>query len=223
MLISSQENSRLPKEYREVLWLRGTGTQYCRLSYAPRIYPSDSKYSSIRGDITVLDINSSELAIMADDVYGGTVNGHTRFGIDVASSNITFDYGFQPANKYKSYSLSGYGTAPLDIHYELNTGSPRNIMVNENTYNLSAYDVENMSYFNAYLIGGFYNNLTDITIRNNNTLIKAFSIYQDGELVSDIIPCYRKSDNKAGFYETGSDTFLVNLGTGSDWLIGPNV
>ena len=90
LLISKSYPSILPKEYRQVQWLRGTGTQYCELSYAPVIYSGRYANSSIRGSITVLNKNTSKLAILADDIYGGTVNGHTRYGIKINKFQINF-------------------------------------------------------------------------------------------------------------------------------------
>ena len=221
MINSSQSQSNVPREYREVKWLRGTGTQYCRTSYAPHVIQGDYRNSSIRGSLTVLNRNASKLAILADDMYGGTVNGHTRLGIKINNQTFSFDYGFQPDNKEKSYSLSDYGTENIELAYELNRVNTNYSMVlNETTF--TAY-AGNMASFNAYLIGAYYTGLEQITVLNQDVLIKKLSIYEGDNLISEIIPCYRKSDNKAGFYETGTELFLTNQGSGSDWLIGPNL
>ncbi len=39
--------------------------------------------------------------------------------------------------------------------------------------------------------------------------------YNNGNLVYDLVPCYRVSDNVAGMYDLVSDTFFTNAGTGS--------
>lgn len=43
------------------------------------------------------------------------------------------------------------------------------------------------------------------------------------EKVFDAIPCYRKSDHKPGMYDTVTNTFFVNQGTGDDFILGPDV
>ena len=221
LLITKSSPSILPREYREVQWLRGTGTQYCELSYNPVIYQGRYANSSIRGSIVVLNRNTSKLAILADDAYGGTVNGHTRYGIKINNGIFNFDYGFQPDGYEKSINLSDLGTDNINIDFEVNRGSRNNLILNNSSYN--GYVEGNMSAFYPYLIGAYYTGLSTISVLNENTLIKKVSIYEGDELISDIIPCYRKSDGKAGFYETGSGNFIINSGTGSDWLIGPTV
>ena len=222
MIGSSQSQSILPKEYREVQWLRGTGTQYCRTSYAPHVMQGDYRNSSIRGSLTVLNRNTAKLAILADDMYGGTVNGHTRLGIKINNQTFSFDYGFLPDDKEKSYGLSSYGTENIDLTYELNRVNSNYSMILNNTTPFVAYG-GNMANFYPYLIGAYYSGLEQITVLNQDVLIEKLSIYEGDDLISEIIPCYRKSDNKAGFYETGTGLFLTNQGSGSDWLIGPNM
>lgn len=225
MLISSATESRIPNEYREVQWLRGTGTQYCETNFVPKIYPNTNNYSGIKGDITILNLNNSKLSIMADDIYGGSASqGRTRFGIEINNGNFTFDYGFLGASAYpspstKSYLLSNFGSAPLDLHYEINIYDG-NIKLNNVSYPIYS---GNTTSFNKLLIGAYYSGLSNISVLNENTLIKAFSVYEKNELIGEYIPCYRKSDNKAGFYETSTGIFLTNLGSGSDWLVGPKV
>ena len=222
MISSLKSESIIPKEYREVKWLRGTGTQYCKTSYAPKIMQGDYRNSSIRGSLTVLNKSTAKLAILADDIYGGTVNGHTRLGIKINNQTFSFDYGFQPDNKEKNYALSAYSEENIDLSFELNrVNSDYSMILNENTF--SAYSGGNMANFNQYLIGAYYTGLEQITVLNQDVLIKKLSIYEGDTLISDIIPCYRKADNKAGFYETGTGLFLTNQGSGSDWLIGPNI
>lgn len=55
-------------------------------------------------------------------------------------------------------------------------------------------------------------------------LAKLFSqkLYKDGVLVRNFIPCYRKSDNEIGLYDTVSGTFFTNEGDGV-FLKGDNI
>jgi len=41
-------------------------------------------------------------------------------------------------------------------------------------------------------------------------------------LLVDLVPCYRKSDNKPGMYDKVHNTFYTNVGTG-DFTVGPDV
>lgn len=50
--------------------------------------------------------------------------------------------------------------------------------------------------------------------RFSSRRIRAFQIKEGGVLVTDLIPCYRKSDDVIGMYDTVTDTFYTNAGTG---------
>lgn len=46
---------------------------------------------------------------------------------------------------------------------------------------------------------------------------------KSGVVIQDLIPCYRKVDDKPGMYDLVTETFLVNQGTGEDFTVGPDV
>ena len=52
--------------------------------------------------------------------------------------------------------------------------------------------------------------------------IYKYSVEYDGDLIQNLIPCYRKSDNEPGMYDTVSKTFFTNSGTGT-FLVGNDV
>ncbi len=47
-------------------------------------------------------------------------------------------------------------------------------------------------------------------------------MYDNGTLVRDFIPCYRKQDGVIGMYDLANDVFYTNAGTGT-FLKGANV
>ena len=53
------------------------------------------------------------------------------------------------------------------------------------------------------------------TLRSGTGRIWGFSMEIGGNLVRDMIPCYRKADNVPGFYDLVSGSFSTNAGTGS--------
>lgn len=46
-----------------------------------------------------------------------------------------------------------------------------------------------------------------------------FKIWKDGRLIRNYVPCYRKSDNKSGFYDTVNHTFNPSIGS-EEFIIG---
>ena len=209
LISSSQTPSRLPPEYQEVQWLRGSGTQYCQTSYTPVF--NSNHFTSIKGDLTVLD--SATLLLCANK----TSYPSERYGVYI--HNRYFEIGVQP-NYAQAILMSTLGNTPLNIHYELTRNA---VSINGTDYPKSGMEHSITSYI---LIGAEYAQ-NGVSIKNENVNIKAFSLYDNDTLICDIIPCYRKSDIKAGFYQTivpsGFDNFIYNLGSGSDWLTGPNI
>ena len=62
----------------------------------------------------------------------------------------------------------------------------------------------------------------------NNGNGRAMSLYgarlsQDGEVVREFLPCYRKSDGEVGCYETFTDTFFPSRGVGGFTQIGADI
>ena len=55
-----------------------------------------------------------------------------------------------------------------------------------------------------------------------DVIIYDFKLYDGGTLVRNLIPCYRKSDNEPGMYDTITGTFFVNQYNG-EFICGPAV
>ena len=53
------------------------------------------------------------------------------------------------------------------------------------------------------------------TLRSGTGRIWGFSMEVGGNLIRDMVPCYRKADNVPGFYDLVSGSFSTNAGTGS--------
>ena len=52
---------------------------------------------------------------------------------------------------------------------------------------------------------------------DNRSQIKLYSLqrYKQGVLTLNLVPCYRVSDGVIGLYDTVSETFFTNAGTGT--------
>lgn len=53
-------------------------------------------------------------------------------------------------------------------------------------------------------------------------IVYGFQIFHLGSLILNFIPCYRKSDNEPGMYDTVNNVFYTNAGTGT-FIIGNDV
>lgn len=68
----------------------------------------------------------------------------------------------------------------------------------------------------------FANNSSGTAAQYSSLKVYWFQIYDNGILVRDFVPCYRKSDNVAGLYDKVNGVFYTNAGTGT-FTLGPDV
>lgn len=211
-MVASSPQGRLPSGYREVEWLQGSGTQYCVTSYNPVVGNSRNNSHILKGNATFLNFTTAQFTLGSHWKVG-----QTDYFYSIASYQNKIYYrngSVTPSNTHmKSVSLTTLGTAPLDVYYEIDYN---NIKANGTTINITPEQFESTS---PLVIGGYYGE-DSYVLGDKEVKIKAFSLYLGDTLVSEFIPCYRKSDNKTGFYETGTHTFLPNLGEGAEWIMG---
>ena len=212
LMIRSSGSGRLPSGYQEVEWLRGSGTQYCESAFHP--FNNNDGFLSLKGDITVLS-SSAELRISSRSLDQSDLD----YKAEIANQYLNLGLS-RPNSPAPSISITQFGSYPIDIHYEINNDG---VIANNASASVvwNEYDIQN-----NILIGAIHT-INNPVPRNNNVLIKSIFVYNNETLLAEIIPCVRKSDGKAGFYQTnvptGYDNFIYNLGSGSDWLVGPNV
>ena len=205
--------SRLPEEYQEVEWLKATGNQWCKTNYYPEY--SANKRIGIKGDLTLLSGNVSDGTIGANF----DSNGRKTFGVMARQYIVYVHFGRDYADM-KGINLPEWQQvqSSFDIHYEIINN---NIILNDSIETITriGYTSNVPIMIGTFGSGGVY--------YSENVLYKAFSIYDSDTLLTDIVPCYRKSDGKPGFYQMnvpeGGTNFITNLGSGSDFLIGPEV
>lgn len=205
LMFTLKKQSIIPDDYQEVVWLMGTGTQYCETSYAPVINPNG--YTEIKGDFTI--VNSNYSLFIGSNFYATPAYS---YGVETSSLGVFLFNGSE--NSEFGYSINSY---PTDVHYEIDKN--KYIINNSTRYDSVVSTVPSPQ---KILIGAI-RRMSGLEYRNRNVKIGTFAISTNGEIISYFIPCYRKADYKPGFYETGTGRFLTNLNSGSDWLVGNDV
>lgn len=154
-----------------------------------------------------------------DTNYISNINtkAYTEFYVDTIPCGLySSDSGSSLSTNFSSY-LSGNGkwrfgsgsaTVPISINSLYSSVQDKTgITINEN--NFYNYDTS---------INDFTSTKT-ITLFRTNTVgfkgkIYKFKLYDENKIVRNFVPCYRKSDNKPGMYDTINNVFYVNQGTG---------
>lgn len=185
---------RIPAEYQEVEYIESTGTQYINTGVEA------TGQTGIDAELIVLSCENG--------FYFGC-----RTGNDTVSDNA-----FLLANVIlTNSSRDDYGKTRSEFPVLSLSEKHRIVKVKGNTY------VDGTVV--ASITEKFFTINTDISIFGVNTngtvacypgelRFCSFKIYVDGIIVSDFIPCYRKSDEVVGMYDVVNKAFHTNAGTG---------
>ena len=197
----------LPKEYQEVEYIESTGTQYITTEY----YIKTEK-------VKILSSFYTRFTRPERDLIGNQDNSTGRFVVGC------IDY------KLFAYARSDQGTE-TNIYSDVDNDDEKKIYDVEIEYDLESEEksilINGIKYTGEHTKSIISTN--PVQVLADGTSKGAFGcnfyslkLYDGGNLALNLIPCYRKSDNKPGMYDTVSSTFLTNQGTG-EFLIGPKI
>ena len=193
------QDDRLPSEYKEVEYIESTGTQY--IDTGVQAYQNTAvefKIASMSQQVTTWPV------LFGAQVYD---DGRNRFGISYKFIARTGSSSFGPSSI--TYDEPHVGRLELD-KYTLDgvtyTATSAWVDPGISIYLFSINDAKKPGRTDCAAVARFY----------------YFKIYQGTKLVRDLIPCYRKSDNVAGMYDTVNKVFYTNNGTGT-FIVGNNV
>lgn len=202
---------RLPAEYQEVEYLTGghatSGSNYSYIDTGIIATLSSIEEIEIEFAIpsTYVDTNCYVFGVGSTQIRLGVYcnNGTQKlypYYNNYASTNLTFSFG----TRY-SLKINDANHKIICNNTELATIStfPQN-----GTYSPYLFSLNNM---NARY-GTGRSTIYSYIKRNNST----------NEIIQDLVPCYRKSDNVAGMYDIVNETFKVNDGEGT-FTVGPDV
>lgn len=194
----------LPASYQQVQYLRSTGTQYI---------DTDFKLNQ-----------NSRVVIEASLPVGNLGYGYRLFGARNAASNKGFFISSSTSTNnsgllYADYGNSGASFVQIDnnVHmYDFNKNVFSLDGTTLKTFTTSTFTTS----YNAILFGGNSGG----TIVAKSWQIYSCKIYDNGTLIRDFIPCYRKSDNVAGMYDIVNNAFYTDANANAtNFQVGPNV
>ena len=177
--------------YQEVEYIESTGTQYIDTGIIPYKTTTELKYAFTN--------------LANEQTVAGCFNeGNNRYYVCQIDSvgNLSF--------RNKSNTIIFNTTSDTDIH---------TIKYND-TNNYVFLDNQNIGTV-SNLANSLVNSLTLFARKSTNmesyskSRIYYCKIWEDEVLVRNFIPCYRKSDNEIGLYDTINNVFYTNSGTGT--------
>lgn len=195
--------SRLPAEFHEVKYLESSGTQY------------------IDTGISLNNLNLTfeakfRLLTNQPQTTCKLFGSHSTMRLEmVALGNSRFWYGKIPDN--------------ISTLLNLKDNLDHTLIANKTGVNIDGV-LRNLSQVPTTAPTGLYNCFLFTTSNQvatpesdmfANARIYYFKIYDNGTLIRDFVPCYRKADNVAGLYDLVNGVFYTNAGTGT-FIVGGN-
>lgn len=185
--------SVLPSGYRQKQYLEASGTQYIDTGikaqggyYAEVEFEFSSSETGWHAIISGENSNvNKSVRFMHNGMTGGTVQNNTNY--------YDFTKSFSVNKKYKACVGNG-----LVIDGEFFTKFTKSTFTSDNNVALFA-NITGSGTVEGYFIGRIY----------------SCTIWINGEIVRNFIPCVRDSDDAAGMYDIANDVFYANAGTGS--------
>ena len=202
------EQRNLPSEYTQVEYLESSGTQYIDTGIVLKSVAT----------ITTVGQTPQSVEGKPNSFWGfmGTSTNLPRWGwaiyqnnwlLDLnttVSSGVAFD-----TNKHTFVNYCFLRTTGGLLLYNASVDGQ---VVYEEAKQVSGVAKYTSNTLSAYLFARNNNNTAGNFL---SCRIFSYEIVQDGIKVLSLIPCRRNSDNVLGMYDTVTDTFLTNKGTGN--------
>lgn len=184
----------LPNDYQEVEYIESTGTQYIDTGITNEKLDIDCKIKPTNSDTAT---------------YGFAFGYRTDSGVNhfLCPIKNASSYIFQYGNSTNGVQV---GSSYNNVYTLFTNGNK--ITLNGTTTTVNEYTFT--KYGNIYLFALNQDGLLQ-TRPQNKTQIYYFRMYQNGKLVRNFIPCYRRIDGEIGMYDTINDVFYFNQGTGN--------
>ena len=196
---------KLPDEYMECAYIESSGTQYIDTGYYATNTSGiniDYAYSS-SGSAGLCGIYQGQIP-RTDTLFVTTHSGNTSGIMNLISQGNSITNNIAPTigTKYNA-KINYLNDGKLILNYTTTGNNGSNGVVSTRTIKLFCRDS-----------GG--------SLAYTNARIYMCQISEGTNLVRNLIPCYRKSDNAIGMYDIVNGVFYTNAGSG-DFTKGDNV
>lgn len=182
--------------YQQVEYIESTGSQYIKTNITP------TSNSKIETEISFDNLNQQCVwCARGTDI---TTNTFTCFYI--SNSGIRFDY-------YNNNSINTGYTPTIGAKIKI-TADKNKLYIDDilkSTHNIKTFTAGNPINIMASYTENQSSNLSNYSYYK----LYSFKVYDNDTLVSDFVPCYRKSDGEIGLYDLVNNNFFSNAGSGT--------
>lgn len=189
--IYNEEEPILPSGYQEVDYIESSGTQYI---------DTGMKLNQDSG----VELKVSNITYGSTKLFGSRSSATSNnYSILTTASGMVLDF-----QNYNNNRLSASGLVD-PIYLSMNN---QKLEANSSSKNIGTY-TNFTTPGNAYIFNGAGSFPAGYT--NAKARLYYCRLYDNGTLVRNFIPCYRKSDNVVGLYDIVNNQFYTNAGTGT--------
>ena len=192
--------SRLPSTFQEVEYIESSGTQYIDTQWIPT---SNSKVNVVFAYKQVLSFSDQSIFGSRDD---GT---QKKYNLYIYQNLNTLSIGY--GTVYNESNLPITLNQKYDVDFTTNgTNGTLSGDLSKSCISASVPTFDYSLYLFARNRVGSPQNISF-----SASAIYKCMIYDNGALVRNFVPCYRKADNVAGLYDLVNNVFYTNAGTGT--------
>lgn len=187
---------RIPSDYQEVEYIESHGTEYIDTGY--KITNDNFK--------AIVDVQYTSYS--SEGYILGVLNNSipSRFNIGVYNSNYYSECGDNASGQSNGVATNSRVTQILE-----KVGNTVTYTVNNNSVTIT----NTGTIQSGYNLAIFARNRYGTFDYPSHAKLYSIELYSNGELVKHYVPCYRKLGNVVGMYDTVSNTFYANSGTGT--------
>lgn len=201
---------KLPDEYQEVEYIESTGTQYI-ITDIPVQQPINVSIDTMIGD------SGSDMALFTTGYESSPQN--VRIGVGWYNGKIQNYYQrYYTLGDANSMSRGVKHHAEIYLSQGLQTAVLNGTQLPNTNYTLNDTLLPiNGDMINFYIFaeGRVRSSGKIDTLWYSKARIYALKVDDADSTIGNFVPCYRKSDNEIGMYDTVSQTFYTNQGTGT--------
>ena len=201
------EQSPFYSVYQRVQYLKSSGTQYINTLYVPK---------------------TDNLKITAKYQYYVGQEATSIFGSQGIQEGVGTFYSIVPYKFVTNTSSLYVGKSGNSLMFTAETGIDIDLSVETNNGVLTRTvngATESIDYsppiYKGCPIAIFANFDSGTALQHSSIFLYELSIYDNGELICQFVPCYRKTDAKPGLYDLVRNGFFENAGTG-EFEFGPD-
>lgn len=188
----------IPDDYTQVMWVVSSGTQYIDTGYKIKSNTKIEIFGRINMGLGAGAMCGCRNSANVNNYFIATKS--IKEGDVITASYFQINYG----------DTDYLATNDKCDDFSYISISSNEIKVNTTTY--SDITISNSPDYNFYL---FCLNSGGTAVAFSTSRIGRFRVSEGDNVVVELIPCYRNSDNEVGFYDRVSNTFLTNQGTGT--------